>query len=1201
MGRQGAKEKGNLHEVKSQGLERFPNLNTPCTPTSMGNGDKPGDMERHASRGSDEGGSELTGNPHAHPPDGSSSEASPLLRSFLSAHLTVITPALPAHVRGLSHEEIAKKFSKQFPVLRYAVQRGLPVIPVDHPKSFGKSKLLKELLKPSLPSRWALQNWNPSAGVVEPCVASTVNGTAGAPPPPNAPSVGVRLCSDPLSSTSSGLPLHQLFDVSVVVSFRYFLPRRLLQALPSPVLNVHPSLLPRFRGASPIFSTLLKRHLQEEEHHAKKAMKTTQEDQYGNLFRPMEEVATPSADARRRPSCLFSHATRGGVGGVTIIELHPDQPIMDGGRMVWQRSIPLDKKWTDLRTYFPLVAQLGAAGCCELIFGSGMEEKFAPHVERNAGEERHEKNGSHSHHLLSPTPLWKSACGMPFATSDAEPLQAKKATRDEETLRMDSVVTPIVPTSQMNRYYHDRPNDEEKKKEEWKSTRAMQLNTESMFGEVSKRSEGVGEKSTGSAAGQTPLPAMDDADPSSMALCSSSLSSSTSITEELIQRAASYYVDLLRYHACRIHHIHTWVHEVHTALHHFYPSSSTLHKEDPFAALPHRTAAMRESDGTLCAAAPLVPHPAYSWQHLYPQAVCASSCDWPKTLHAAITSATPQAYPTFSHFTQDPFHAPILPRDAALLVFERLTGREAFSAWSAFVGGAGMFSTVQTMLQKPYCPAGVMDVLRRLRRHVRVARKEKLPHPKYQRAAHDDQKKKENIETGERIAWPEMFAPIYGVPRSRGNDSRIEEARELCQVLSGTMSSSSLLASHVTLAQQTSSSSVQHLFAAVLQEEGKKAGGGGLFQTCSFTEAVHPDLVSKQVLEELALVEQAALFLSNTPPDPFHHPILSFATPSSTSSSFSWKVESGDPRRSRSTTEPAQPSSTSSSASSSSPTVVTFYFGGWHGSVGSTPKEGRVLSLHPFPILQREQQRWAAGGLAQEEEYRILHHESTSPSPALGTKHEEMGRVEKAVEHQQDGSLPRTKNTKEISTEEPAAVKTEEDDSGSRVSLFSFPLKEGYERTSEKKEIEVQESEQKEGHVCPATEQRAEKGFHASHWNQPSVCPYVCCTVKDFIHHVQGDNDEGREASKGISSLSSLAWLVPGSVYFPHGDPSLGAIRCREGWFFWKAAHFAGAPTSTQPANLLRKGLAMRCGTVYTHVFSSFSHSHEASPTTSSH
>lgn len=47
------------------------------------------------------------------------------------------------------------------------------------------------------------------------------------------------------------------FDLAVVVSFGYFLPQSLLSAFPRGGINVHPSLLPKFRGAAPIQHTIL--------------------------------------------------------------------------------------------------------------------------------------------------------------------------------------------------------------------------------------------------------------------------------------------------------------------------------------------------------------------------------------------------------------------------------------------------------------------------------------------------------------------------------------------------------------------------------------------------------------------------------------------------------------------------------------------------------------------------------------------------------------------------------------------------------------------------------------------------------------------------------------------------------------------------------------------------------------------------------
>lgn len=47
------------------------------------------------------------------------------------------------------------------------------------------------------------------------------------------------------------------FDLGVVASFGYFLPQRILNQFPLGLINVHPSLLPKYRGAAPIQHTLL--------------------------------------------------------------------------------------------------------------------------------------------------------------------------------------------------------------------------------------------------------------------------------------------------------------------------------------------------------------------------------------------------------------------------------------------------------------------------------------------------------------------------------------------------------------------------------------------------------------------------------------------------------------------------------------------------------------------------------------------------------------------------------------------------------------------------------------------------------------------------------------------------------------------------------------------------------------------------------
>ncbi|KAJ9471145.1 Methionyl-tRNA formyltransferase [Diplonema papillatum] len=97
------------------------------------------------------------------------------------------------------------------------------------------------------------------------------------------------------------------WDVGVVVSFRYFLPARLIKKFRLGVINVHPSLLPKYRGSSPLQAAL--RNNDEE-------------------------------------------------GGVCVIKIEPDD-ILDGGDIVSEQSIPL--QWnTSYRAYHDEASRLGA-------------------------------------------------------------------------------------------------------------------------------------------------------------------------------------------------------------------------------------------------------------------------------------------------------------------------------------------------------------------------------------------------------------------------------------------------------------------------------------------------------------------------------------------------------------------------------------------------------------------------------------------------------------------------------------------------------------------------------------------------------------------------------------------------------------------------------------------------------------------------
>ncbi|KAA0151798.1 hypothetical protein FNF31_06749 [Cafeteria roenbergensis] len=61
----------------------------------------------------------------------------------------------------------------------------------------------------------------------------------------------------PLQTVAGGVLAGATFDVGVVVSFGYMLPDALLDMCTAGAINVHPSALPRLRGAAPVVHTLL--------------------------------------------------------------------------------------------------------------------------------------------------------------------------------------------------------------------------------------------------------------------------------------------------------------------------------------------------------------------------------------------------------------------------------------------------------------------------------------------------------------------------------------------------------------------------------------------------------------------------------------------------------------------------------------------------------------------------------------------------------------------------------------------------------------------------------------------------------------------------------------------------------------------------------------------------------------------------------
>jgi len=94
-------------------------------------------------------------------------------------------------------------------------------------------------------------------------------------PPPAPAGRGCKLCCSPVAVTAAGMGLEVLEaksvrrpeiietiraarpDLLVVAAFGGFLPEELLTMCPRPPLNIHPSLLPRHRGAAPVNWSLI--------------------------------------------------------------------------------------------------------------------------------------------------------------------------------------------------------------------------------------------------------------------------------------------------------------------------------------------------------------------------------------------------------------------------------------------------------------------------------------------------------------------------------------------------------------------------------------------------------------------------------------------------------------------------------------------------------------------------------------------------------------------------------------------------------------------------------------------------------------------------------------------------------------------------------------------------------------------------------
>ncbi len=120
------------------------------------------------------------------------------------------------------------------------------------------------------------------------------------------------------------------FDAAVVASFKYYIPDSIIRSV-SPIINVHPSLLPKYRGASPLFAPFLRG---ETEH------------------------------------------------GCSIIRLWPKEG-MDCGDLLKQAAVPLSYA-ADGRTVMPQILELG----CELL--RDVLGDFSTHWDSRRVQERSE-------------------------------------------------------------------------------------------------------------------------------------------------------------------------------------------------------------------------------------------------------------------------------------------------------------------------------------------------------------------------------------------------------------------------------------------------------------------------------------------------------------------------------------------------------------------------------------------------------------------------------------------------------------------------------------------------------------------------------------------------------------------------------------------------------------------------------------------
>ncbi|TPP43748.1 Formyl transferase family protein [Leishmania donovani] len=695
-------------------------------------------------------------------------EAMTEVDAFVRDHITVVCPALP---RGMTPEEAAKKFTRQYPVARYCVEHGLPIIPVDDPKSLSRSALLKEMLasrkdvaasttgshahhlyrsRPMASHRTshALPSSAPrcGAGVLSPSANGKLN-TKGFSPS-SAPS------ATPHTWVAQGRSLAD-YDLTVVVSFRYFLPKRLLHVLP-PVINMHPSLLPRYRGASPIFTAL------------------------------------------RRNETL---------GGVSITQMKPEQTAMDSGNVLWQCEVPIPLDM-DIRLYFPLVTQIGAAGLCDLIFGEA-PPAWRPSVTTSDVSVLAPPLAS-----ARPSASWSHGCSgsQPQTHQDGVDCRSTKASSTNGAivpswfaLRQRSL-TPLVhrpggrvaaPASVTSHDTHLPTNTLFSATElpflsslpgssENCSVMRVRQTVHALDGMTLSHCLGSSEAS----------PSADGAEVRHPRCCQPWMTlcrAPTHITPEAV-RAASKTLRAL--------------------------AAAHQHKSGTTAATAEcKRALVSKKTVSLSAAAEMGITTTMKCAEVFPASVLSSHCDWPDSFTYSWKFAQIQAYPTYAHFSEDPYHAPLLPKDAAVVRFSSMDAAEAFGVWRAFVGGDYFQPSVNATLDKGSTPVRNQLVHRALRR---ILLKRAKPHAK-----------------------------------SQGNSQQQRECAGARQ--------EKMLAATVTLTSEDSDVPVgvvagKHVDLDIFSPAGLQLlteAENTLRIPCTFTQVVNPVLAPECVCEELAEVERS--------------------------------------------------------------------------------------------------------------------------------------------------------------------------------------------------------------------------------------------------------------------------------------------------------------------------------------------------------